>query len=49
MPRYDFKCRACNEMHEAIVPVTMQQKICPVCLLFAAERQLSAPARIFIK
>ena len=52
MPRYDFKCRICFAITEAIAPRDQAAIICPVCnppntiILAMADRQVSAPAHI---
>jgi phage FluMu protein Com len=57
MPRYDFKCRVCNEVFERIAPVEVTTVQCYICkpvyqlgipLASIADRQLSFPAQIHI-
>jgi len=57
MPRYDFKCRVCGEVFEAIASSDVTAMTCVVCppqalqqvfTMSVADRQLSCPANIHI-
>lgn len=54
MPRYDFKCRVCAGVFEAIVPIDLLVLPCPICPApeepsqILADRQLCCPATIHI-
>jgi len=58
MPRYDFKCRECNQIFEALVPHTLSVLPCICCnnnnpLITSlgqalADRLLCFPSRIHI-
>ena len=49
MPRYDYRCRVCQEVAEAITSYDQKEILCPVCNTGAiADRQVSAPANIHI-